>query len=178
LTNLRQHLVGPASPACALGGLAAPAAKDIGMPRNPLIRTLMVAGWFVLGAVFVGWQLSDGKLTKAVRDAAHIEAAEDGGEESDGISFGGETHQLSLGDGGGDDEDAEAAEDGIDEGDDQATEDDDDSESAEQADAGESSESDFQSDESEEPQHEAAPETGSTDEDDEDEDDHVGIGDD
>ncbi len=146
---------------------------------RPILRTLFVALWFVLGAVFAGWQLSEGTLTDAVRKAAHIEDTKGAGDAGDGISFGGETHQLSLGGEGSDEEDAEAAEaddESIDEGDGQATEDDDD-ESVDEADAGESVEGDVLSEEPEEPQYEAAANSGATDEDDE-EDDHVGIGDD
>ena len=143
-----------------------------------ILRTLFIAMWFVIGAVFVGWQLSDGTLTDAVRKVAHIEDKKDGADAGDGISFGGETHQLSLGGEDSDEEDAEAAEadaESIDEGDDQASEDNDDSESVDTADSGESVEGDVQSDEPEDPQYEAAADVGSTDDDDE-EDDHVGIG--
>src|SRR5687768_16192249 len=95
-----------------------PAAKDFGMFRSggkhPFIRTLLLALWFVLGSLFVGWQLSDGNLTKVVGNAATVVGDDGDGGDGDGLSFGVDDEQIGADDEGSDErvdqDDAEAAE--------------------------------------------------------------------
>jgi hypothetical protein len=105
-----------------------PAAKGFGMFRSggkhPLIKTLLLALWFVLGSLFVGWQLSDGNLTRVVGNAAHVG---DDGDDGDGVSFDIDDEQIGA--------DDEGSDESVDEDDAEAAENSDDSEPVEDADA-------------------------------------------